>query len=281
MPETRQEARRTRADRRRLDVLLVERGLYPTRAQAQVAILAGRVRVAGASQVKPGMKVPAGADITVQEGEEFVSRGGHKLAHALARFPIEVQGHVVVDVGASTGGFTDVWLRRGARRVYAVDVGRGLLAWRLRHDPRVVCLEGVNARYLRPDMFSEAPSRFSVDVSFISLGKIWPALVPCLDPGAQGVALVKPQFEAGPRLVGKGGVVRDPAVHVQVLHKAVAEAAAHGLGARGLEVSPVLGPAGNVEFLLWLAVSHPGDPLDLEGAVAQGRELRRGGGRPV
>jgi len=247
----------------RLDRLLVERGLAESRAQAQRLIMAGAVRVAGMVVDKPGHRVATGAPIEVAARPRFVSRGGEKLEAALRRFGLDVRGWVAADVGASTGGFTDCLLQRGAARVYAIDVGYGQLAWRLRNDPRVVVMERTNARYL--ERLPEPVDLVTVDVSFISLRLILPRAVGWLKPKGQVIALIKPQFEAGRREVGKGGVVRDPAVHRAVLERVLTAAADLGLGLRGLMPSPLLGPAGNVEFLAWWELGAEGVPL--EGAV--------------
>jgi 23S rRNA (cytidine1920-2'-O)/16S rRNA (cytidine1409-2'-O)-methyltransferase len=237
------------SSKERLDVLVVERGLIESRAQAQRLIRAGLVRVAGQVSDKPGLRVAADSDITLQARPRFVSRGGEKLVAALERFDLVVTGVVAADVGASTGGFTDCLLQHGASRVYAIDVGYGQLDWRLRNDSRVIVMERTNARYL--ERLPEAVGLVTVDVSFISLGLILPTAVRWLEPGGQVVTLIKPQFEAGRREVGKGGVVRDPAVHQRVLEQVLGIAAGLDLGLRGLMVSPLRGPAGNEEFLGW------------------------------
>jgi 23S rRNA (cytidine1920-2'-O)/16S rRNA (cytidine1409-2'-O)-methyltransferase len=246
----------------RLDVLLVERGLAESRAQAQRLIRAGLVRVADQVTDKPGARVAVGVEIAVQARPRFVSRGGEKLDAALERFGLDVTGAVAADVGASTGGFTDCLLQRGARRVYAIDVGYGQLDWRLRKDPRVVVLERTNVRYL--ESLPEPVDLVTADVSFISLGLILPVVVRWLRPGGRVVALIKPQFEAGRREVGRGGVVRDPVVRRVVLERVVGAAAELGLGLHGLMISPLRGPAGNVEFLGWWELGEAG----LEAAVA-------------
>ncbi len=235
----------------RLDRLLVERGLAPSRSVAQRLILSGRVTVNGRRIDKAGARVPSDVPVTVAAGEKFVSRGGTKLEAALAAMRIEVRGRVCLDVGSSTGGFTDCLLQRGARRVYAVDVGRGQLHWKLRNDPRVTLMEGINARFLKPDMFPEAPEIACIDVSFISLTLVLPPVTQVLAPGGTVVALVKPQFEAGRNQVGKGGVVRDAAVRADVVAR-IREFARRELGLveQGVIESPLKGPAGNVEFLL-------------------------------
>lgn len=244
----------------RLDRLLVMRGLVQSRAQAQRLILAGRVRVGDAVADKPGQRVELDAPIRVIKPPRFVSRGGEKLEAALKRFGLDVRGWVVADVGASTGGFTDCLLQHGASRVYAIDVGYGQLAWSLRNDPRVVVMERTNARYL--ERLPEPVDLVTVDVSFISLRLILPRTVTWLKPGGQVVALIKPQFEAGRREVGKGGVVRDPSVHRSVLLRVTQEAAALGLGLRGLMPSPLRGPAGNVEFLAWWKLGPTDEVLE-------------------
>lgn len=233
----------------RLDRLLVERGLVESRAAAQRLIRAGEVRVADQVIDQPGTLVAPDVSVTLAARPRFVSRGGEKLEAALIGFGIDVRGWVAADVGASTGGFTDCLLQRGATRVYAIDVGYGQLDWRLRNDPRVVVMERTNARYL--DRLPESVHLVTIDVSFISLRLILPQAVNWLRPRGQMVALIKPQFEAGRRDVGKGGVVRDPAVHRRVLMEVAQAAGALGLTLRGMMVSPLLGPAGNREFLGW------------------------------
>ena len=242
--------------RTRLDLLLVERGLAESRARAQALVMAGQVRVGdgdGArTDLKAGDLVANDAVLTVAAGRRWASRGAHKLIAALDAFGIEVEGNVAVDVGASTGGFTDVLLERGASRVYAVDVGYGQLAERLRGDPRVVSMERVNARTLTADILPEAADLAVVDVSFISLGLVLGPICSVLRDGRGPiVALVKPQFEAG-RAEAKGGVVRDPAVHRRVIGEVAARAAGLGLGTRAVIASPIHGPEGNREFLVHL-----------------------------
>ena len=240
----------------RLDQLLVERGLAASRERARALILAGQVRVDGHSQVKAGTAVAADAGVSLLTADHpYVSRGGLKLAHALDVFQIDPAGKVALDVGASTGGFTDVLLRRGALRVVALDVGHGQLDWRLRTDPRVVVLEHVNARTLTPADLPADSHRFSVvtiDVSFISLRQILPVLPALLERNADIVALVKPQFEAGRMEVGKGGIVRDPAVRARVVEDVAGAAVALGLTRAGGVASPITGMEGNEEYLLHL-----------------------------
>lgn len=251
--------------KQRLDLLLVERGLVESRNRAQQLIRAGQVLVDQRVIDKPGMAVPSDADIRVRETLPYVSRGGLKLEAALDTFGIDVTGMVIADVGASTGGFTDCLLQRGAKRVYAIDVGYGQLAWRLRQDERVVVMERTNARYLR--RLPEPIDLVTIDVSFISLRLILPNAVRWLAPEGQIIALIKPQFEAGPEDVGKGGVVRDPRVHRRVLCDVLGFAQGHGVALRGLMPSPVTGPAGNVEFLAWLSRGAKGESVDLDAAI--------------
>ena len=235
----------------RLDVLLVERGHAESREKAQALIRAGKVLVRDRRADKPGHRYDQDAELRVQAGLPFVSRGGLKLAAALDEFRIDVQGAIVADIGASTGGFTDCLLQRGASRVYAIDVGYGQLAWKLRQDPRVVVMERVNARYLQE--LPELVHLFTVDVSFIGLELVLPPALRLLLPGGEAVVLVKPQFEAGRRQVGKGGVVKDPEVHREVLNRILTWCIKHDLAVCGLMPSPIRGPSGNVEFLLHIA----------------------------
>lgn len=237
----------------RLDRLLVERGLAPSRERAQALIMAGEVRVDGAPATKSGRTVALGAAVeVVARDHPWVSRGGGKLAPALERFGIGVAGRRCLDVGASTGGFTHVLLEAGAAQVVALDVGRGQLDWRLRQDPRVAVVEGVNARHLKPGDLPGPFDLITVDVSFISLRLILPALLPFLAAAADLVVLVKPQFEAGKGKVGRGGVVRDERVREQAIESVLAAACALGLAVHARMASPLAGPAGNVEELVHL-----------------------------
>ena len=240
----------------RLDTLLVERGLAASRERARALILAGSVRVNGQAAPKAGTMVPPDCDITVATPDHpFVGRGGVKLAHALDTFRIGVTGAVALDIGASTGGFTDVLLQRGAAHVVALDVGHGQLDWKLRSDPRVTVLEHVNARFLAAGQLPEATRVFdivTIDVSFISLAHILPVVPPLLQPAGHVVALVKPQFEAGREEVGKGGIVRDERVRARVVADVVAAADRLGLRRAGLTESPIEGMEGNKEVLLYL-----------------------------
>jgi 23S rRNA (cytidine1920-2'-O)/16S rRNA (cytidine1409-2'-O)-methyltransferase len=243
-----------RAQRERLDLLMVEKELAADKQQALRLIMAGQVFVAGQRVDKPGTRVPVSADLTVKERLAYASRGGLKLEAALDAFGLDVNGWIAADVGASTGGFTDCLLQRGAERVYAIDVGYGQLAWKLQQDPRVVIMDRTNARHL--ESLAELVDLVTIDASFISLKSILPAVVGWLGAQGQIVALIKPQFEASPREVEKGGVVRDPKIHRAVLHDLIDWAAAHGLGLGGLIRSPITGPAGNAEFLAyWIPIS--------------------------
>ena len=236
----------------RLDALLVSLGHVPTRAQAQAAVLEGRVTIGGVTARKSGQPVDADADITVAPGHGYVGRGGLKLAHALDTFGLDVAGRRALDVGASTGGFTDCMLKQGAEAVFSVDVGYGLLDWSLRGDPRVHVMERVNARSLTREQIGMLCDFASVDVSFISLRRIFPALVRCLCGGAQAVALVKPQFEAERGQVGKGGIVREPAIRGEVIRRVRDYAREAGLEPLRVVPSPIRGADGNVEFLMLL-----------------------------
>lgn len=262
------------AKRLRLDQLLVERGLAPTRSRAQALVLAGQVKVgegdAARHDLKAGDLVERGAVLAIAAGREWVSRGAHKLIAALDAFEIDPAGMVAIDVGASTGGFTDVLLTRGASRVYAVDVGYGQLAEKLRRDPRVVSMERVNARGLTAGTLPEPMDLAVIDVAFISLALVLGPVRSVLRDGRGPiVALVKPQFEAG-RADAKGGVVRDRAVHLRVLRETAASARTLGLGTRGVIASPILGPEGNREFLAWFGAGPSCAELDerIEAAVA-------------
>ena len=234
--------------KKRLDVLLVERGLAESRAQAQALVLAGRIR----GHSKAGSQVDEAAELEVAPGPRFVSRGGEKLAHALETFAVDVGGEDCLDVGASTGGFTDCLLQAGAARVCAVDVGYGQLHPRLRDDPRVTVLERTNVRELDCEQLPFAPTFIVCDVSFIGLAKALPPALACAAPGWRALVLVKPQFEAGRADVGKGGVVRDPEVHKRVLDEVAAQAPIWGAHVEGVTDSGLPGPKGNREFFLYL-----------------------------
>jgi 23S rRNA (cytidine1920-2'-O)/16S rRNA (cytidine1409-2'-O)-methyltransferase len=237
----------------RLDIVLVERGLVATRERARAVILAGQVTVDGQIVAKAGAPITRDATVLLAVPDHpYVSRGGVKLAGALDAFAIDVTGRRALDIGASTGGFTDVLLQRGASSVVALDVGHGQLDWRLRNDPRVIVREGVNARMLSPGELPYAPALVTIDVAFISLRHILPPLPPLLAPGADVVALVKPQFEAGREEVGKHGLVSDPAIHEAVLARVTDAAAAAGLERRAMAPAAITGATGNQEFFLHL-----------------------------
>ena len=258
----------TRMAKVRLDVLLVERGLAESRTKAQAMIMAGQVRLADQVVLKPATIVPADSVLAVDSGPRFVSRGGEKLDAALEAFAMDVTGFVCADVGASTGGFTDCLLQRGAAKVYAIDVGKGILHWKLRNDPRLIVMEETNARYV--ESLPESVSLITVDASFISLKILLPVvkgwLLPPFDQPQDGlsegkrkeergsvIALIKPQFEAGKKDVRRGdGVIRDPEIHKQVLLDVLGFAQTEAFQIRGLIKSPLLGPKGNAEFLVWL-----------------------------
>ncbi|MGQ9573077.1 MAG: TlyA family RNA methyltransferase [Dehalococcoidia bacterium] len=241
--------------KRRLDTLLVERGLAESREKARAAVLAGTVLVNDRTAAKPGMLVPEAAEVCLVARPRYVSRGGEKLGYALQVFGIDVQGLVVVDVGASSGGFTDCLLQHGARRVYAVDVGYGQLDYRLRQDSRVVVMERVNIRYLRS--LPQKADLATIDVSFIGLEKVLPAVARLLKPGGRIIALFKPQFQARRREVGKGGVIRDSLLQASIIGRFVAWAVEKRLRILNLAASPLLGPAGNQEFFFLLLPPRP------------------------
>ena len=239
------------ARKMRIDTLLTARGLAESQGKALRIIMAGEVMVDQRRVDKPGIRVPVDAEIALLKKPPFVSRGGPKLEAALNGFELDVQGIVALDVGASTGGFTDCLLQRGASRVYALDVGYGQLAWKLRQDPRVVVMDRTNIRYV--ESLPEPVGLVVIDASFISLELVLPAVIRLLKPDAQVVALIKPQFEAGRKQVAKGGVVWDPAIHRQVLLRVCRLAQERDLVIMGMMPSPLSGPAGNVEFLLWMS----------------------------
>jgi 23S rRNA (cytidine1920-2'-O)/16S rRNA (cytidine1409-2'-O)-methyltransferase len=238
----------------RLDTLLLDRGLYPSRTRAAAAVIAGDVHL-GAGRLraeKPGQLVPEDVEIDVAQPPPYVSRGGIKLANALDALGLDVTGRHALDVGASTGGFTDCLLQRGAARVTALDVAYGELAMALRADERVAVIERVNARAVDPALLPYAPDLVVADVSFISLTKVLPAVLACCAPLYDALVMVKPQFEVGKDRLGKGGVVRDPSLRAAAVTAVAEAAAAQGWGARGVATSPLPGPSGNVEFFLWL-----------------------------
>lgn len=252
--------------KQRVDLLLVERGLADTRSLAQRLVMAGQVRADGQVVVKPSSMVDTGAALEIDGGARFVSRGGEKLAAALETFPVQVSGKACADVGASTGGFTDCLLQAGALKVYAIDVGHGILHWKLRNDARVVVMERTNARYV--NSLPEPVELVTMDASFISSKILLPVIKSWLAPEADVLILIKPQFEAGKKEVARGqGVVRDVEIHRHVLSDVLGFASLNGFRVNGLIRSPVLGPKGNVEFLVWLRGEAGSSPVDLEAMI--------------
>lgn len=241
----------------RLDVMMTARGLAESREKAKALIMAGVVFVDGQREDKAGQNFPPEVTIEVRGNRlPYVSRGGLKLEKAMKEFPLSLTGKICMDVGASTGGFTDCMLQNGALKVYAVDVGHGQLDWKLRNDTRVVCLEKTNIRYVTRQEVPEEIAFSSIDVSFISLEKVLPAVRALLSAEGEVVALIKPQFEAGREQVGKHGVVREPKIHVEVIEKVLGYAAASGFVPHGLSFSPIRGPEGNIEYLIWLRTAE-------------------------
>ena len=263
--------------KKRLDVLLVERGLQESRQKAQATIMSGLVFVKGQRADKPGAAVDEAVEIEIRGNTlRYVSRGGLKLEKAMATFPITLMGCVCGDIGASTGGFTDCMLQNGAAKVYAVDVGYGQLAWKLRQDPRVICLERTNARYLDHTVIPDELDFAAIDVSFISLKLILPAVSAVLKADGQVACLVKPQFEAGREKVGKKGVVRDPAVHLEVLEHFRQHVKDSGFTLLGLTYSPIRGPEGNIEYLGYLRKGEGQEAdVDLAALVEKSHEALR------
>lgn len=265
--------------KKRLDVAVTEQGLAESRQKAQAIIMAGQVYVNGQKVDKAGAPVREDDKIEVRGKQlRYVSRGGLKLEKAMACWPITLDGAVCADIGASTGGFTDCMLQNGAAKVYAVDVGYNQLDWRLRTHPQVVCMERTNARYLTKEQIPEELDFFSVDVSFISLKLILPALRPLMKEGREGVCLVKPQFEAGREKVGKNGVVRDPAVHLEVLEHFLSHAVEAGFSVKDITFSPIKGPEGNIEYLGYLyAGEGPAYGGDLKALVEESHSVWKEG----
>ena len=247
------------AEKERLDVLLVQRNLASGREQAKAYIMAGNVYVDGMKEDKAGTRIPVSAAIEVRDtAMKYVSRGGYKLEKAMEVFPITLTDKICLDIGASTGGFTDCMLQNGASKVYAIDVGYGQFAWKLRNDSRVVCLEKTNVRYVTEEQVPDAADFASIDVSFISLTKVLPAVLGVMQEAGQLVCLIKPQFEAGREKVGKNGVVKDISVHKDVIAMIADYAQAQNLGILGLDFSPIKGPKGNIEYLIYLDKKQEG-----------------------
>ncbi|MBQ7758547.1 TlyA family RNA methyltransferase [Anaerotignum sp.] len=248
-----------KVEKERLDVLLVQQGLANSRELAKAYIMAGNVYVDGQKEDKAGTKVAVNANIKVKGSQmKYVSRGGYKLEKAINEFGVQLEGKICLDIGASTGGFTDCMLQNGASKVYAIDVGYGQFAWKLRNDERVVCLEKTNVRYVTHEQVPDEGDFASIDVSFISLTKVLPAVLGVLGSKGQLVCLIKPQFEAGREKVGKKGVVRDINVHREVIEMIVNYVRAQNLGILALDFSPIKGPEGNIEYLIYLDKSQSG-----------------------
>ena len=268
-----------KVEKERLDVLLVQLGLANSRELAKAYIMAGNVYVDGQKEDKAGTKVAVNADIEVKGSQmKYVSRGGYKLEKAINEFGVALEGKICLDIGASTGGFTDCMLQNGASKVYAIDVGYGQFAWKLRNDERVVCLEKTNVRYVTHEQVPDEGDFASIDVSFISLTKVLPAVLGVLGPNGQLVCLIKPQFEAGREKVGKKGVVRDISVHREVIEMIVNYVRAQNLGILALDFSPIKGPEGNIEYLIYLDKSQSGMSEEevqarLEEVVAQSHKI--------
>ncbi len=263
--------------KQRLDVILTEGGYAPSREKAKIMLMSGIVYVNGQKEDKPGATFdPEKIRLEIRgETLRYVSRGGLKLEKALTVFPIELQGRICMDIGSSTGGFTDCMLQNGAAHVYSIDVGYGQLDWKLRQDERVTCMEKTNFRYLGPGDLDAVPSFASCDVSFISLSRILPAAAAILPVGGQMVCLIKPQFEAGRDKVGKKGVVREPAVHREVIEAAIGYARAEGFHLLGLDYSPIRGPEGNIEYLMYLERSEQDAAQKEEMTAAQRASIRQ------
>jgi len=256
----------------RLDVLLVQRGHAASREKAKAVIMAGCVYVNGQKEDKAGSMFDCAAEIEVRGNTlRYVSRGGLKLEKAMKNFGVELEGKVCMDVGASTGGFTDCMLQNGAVKVYSVDVGHGQLAWKLRNDERVVCMEKTNIRYVTPDDIDDVIEFASIDVSFISLTKVLPAVRELMTPGGEIVCLIKPQFEAGREKVGKKGVVRELSTHIEVVQMIVDYARANGFRTLHLSYSPIKGPEGNIEYLLHITKdeSRENEEFDIRALVEE------------
>ena len=268
-----------KVEKERLDVLLVQLGLANSRELAKAYIMAGNVYVDGQKEDKAGTKVAVNADIEVKGSQmKYVSRGGYKLEKAINEFGVQLEGKICLDIGASTGGFTDCMLQNGASKVYAIDVGYGQFAWKLRNDERVVCLEKTNVRYVTHEQVPDEGDFASIDVSFISLTKVLPAVLGVLGPDGQLVCLIKPQFEAGREKVGKKGVVRDINVHREVIEMIVNYVRAQNLGILALDFSPIKGPDGNIEYQIYLDKSQTGMSEEevqarLEEVVAQSHKI--------
>ena len=260
--------------KQRIDVLLVEKGFFESREKAKASIMAGIVYVNEQKVDKAGDEVPVDAVIEVRGNVcPYVSRGGLKLEKAVNCFQIDLTDKVCIDIGASTGGFTDCMLQNGAKKVFSIDVGYGQFAWKLRQDPRVVCMERTNIRYVTPEQLGESADFASIDVSFISLTKVLPVAFQLTGDAGEVVCLIKPQFEAGREQVGKKGVVRDSAVHKEVIEKVIAFSEGLGFLVKALSFSPIKGPEGNIEFLLYLSKSNAGS-YDVNNVIEETKNLK-------
>jgi len=259
----------------RLDSLLVERGLIDSRERAKAVIMSGNVYLAGQRADKPGMQIDSESEIEVRSLPEFVSRGGLKLEKALKHFDISPLDKICLDCGASTGGFTDCLLKNGAKMVYAIDVGYGQLAWKIRSDPRVITMERTNIRYVTSEMLGSKPELATIDVSFISLSLVLPVLRDIMTKDGEVVCLIKPQFEAGREKVGKKGVVRDQETHIEVTEKFIINATESEFIIKGLTYSPVRGPEGNIEYLAWLGRLGESIEIDVDSIVSKAHEELR------
>jgi len=257
----------------RLDVLISEQMLGVSRERAKAIIMSGSVFIAGQRADKPGMQVVPEAKIEIRSLSDYVSRGGQKLEKALEHFALSPEGKVCIDIGASTGGFTDCLLKYGASLVYAIDVGYGQLAWKIRSDPRVITMERTNIRYVSADMFEKAPQFAVIDVSFISLALVLPVVKRLVLDDGKIICLIKPQFEAGRDKVGKKGVVREQSTHIEVLETFIKNATESAFFVNGMTHSPVRGPEGNIEYLAWLDSHNRGACIDVDATVVQAHEV--------
>jgi len=256
----------------RLDTLLAQRGLLESREKAKAVIMSGNVFVEGRRADKPGVQIEEDVEIEVRSSPEFVSRGGQKLEKAIKYFELSPEGKVCIDIGASTGGFTDCLLKNGAVKVYAVDVGYGQLAWKIRSDSRVITMERTNIRYVTADMFNPSPQLATIDVSFISLALVLPVVKTLLTDDGQVICLIKPQFEAGREKVGKKGVVRDRSTHLEVLENFVLNAKTSDFSIKGMTYSPIRGPEGNIEYLALLSRQGEDIAFSMESVITQAHE---------
>lgn len=253
--------------KKRLDVLISERGLSESREKAKALIMSGVVYVNNEKQLKAGTEFEETVEIIISDTLKYVSRGGYKLEKTINNYGLDLKGRICADIGSSTGGFTDCMLQNNASKVYAVDVGYGQLAWSLRNDPRVVCLERTNARYLTHEVIPDNLDFFSMDVSFISVKLILPAVYDLMNDHGQGVILIKPQFEAGKNKIGKNGVIRDPSVHKEVIEDITSFLEKNGFGILALDYSPIKGPKGNIEFLAYVEKNSASNSFNIDDVI--------------